>query len=150
MRTYIGYWMKEEVACHYFHKSEILYRFLRDYQLNSAGENLAMQYRYITDYITVPQLIDHLKKQTKHHISKKENQLQIGGIAQSVSLHIDEKHLKFRCETLHDAEALLFPLLRTFHPYLFIIEDNLANYGWITPITMNREYKKEQVLYSYL
>lgn len=150
LRGYTGYWVKEEVACHYFHKSEVLYRFLRDYHLHSARKELQMQYNYITASLGTSQLISHIKKHTRNNVSLTGKQLKLGKNAQSVALHIHEKHLKFHCETLYDAETLLFPVLRTFYPYLFIIENNLANYGWITPITMNRVDKKEQVLYSYL
>lgn len=152
MNEYTGFWIKEEFAYHYFHKSDILYRFIRDYQQDKNRNDLAMQYYYITNSFSKSSLISHIKRYRQHrtNIETVGDQLKIHKNMQAMSLHIHEKHLKFRCETLHDAEDLLFPALRLFHPFLFIIENNLENYGWISPITMNREYKKEQVLYSYL
>jgi len=152
LNEYIGFWMKKEFAYQYFHKSDILYRFIRAYQQEKYRKDLAMQYNYITNSFPTDKLITYIKKSSPKRVNilSQGNQLEIYKNMQSMSLHIHEKHLNFRCETLHDAEDLLFPSLRRFHPFLFIIESNSDNYGWISPISMNREYKQEQVLYSYL
>ncbi|MFD0957016.1 sporulation inhibitor of replication protein SirA [Virgibacillus alimentarius] len=149
LNTYTGFWIKKPVAYHYFHKSEILYRFIKNYQQNKSRKDLIMQYHYITKKFSKSTLTSHLKDQNLK-INTSGNQLDILNNNYSLSLQIHEKQLDFCCETLHDAEKFLFPALRSFHPFIFIIDTNMDNFGWISPITMNREHKKEQVLYSFL
>ncbi len=143
--------MKENVANHFYYKSDILYRFLKEYQFNSNRTDLIKQYHYITNTFPVDSLINNI---VDHHqnaqINRRDNYIEISMNGHFISLHIFEKHIKFRCEVLHEAEVLLFPILRLFHPYLFIISNDLEDYGWISPVKNEREQKLEQVLYSCL
>src|SRR5699024_401811 len=106
--------MKKEFAYKYFHKSDILYRFIRAYQQEKYRIDLGMQYNYITNSFSTDKLITYIKKSSPEimNILSQGNQLEIYKNMQYMSLHIHEKHLNFRCETLHDAEDLLFPSLR--------------------------------------
>ncbi|UJL48017.1 sporulation inhibitor of replication protein SirA [Virgibacillus sp. NKC19-16] len=151
MYEYSIFWIKEDVAKHYFYKSGILYRFMRDYQKNQNRADLKIQHDYIINRFPKNILISHIKRYCRENyivFQLERSHIQLHKNKQLISLHISEKHLKFRCETLEDAEEFLFPMLRQFQPILFIIGNNIENYGWISPIPYSGNYYSEQVLYS--
>ncbi|MEC5422599.1 sporulation inhibitor of replication protein SirA [Virgibacillus sp. C22-A2] len=149
---YSVFWIREEIANHYYRKSDILFRFLRDYQNSKNREDLESQYFYITNTFPSDKLISHIEDYYTHdiRIEIKGTSIKIYRNLRCISLHIERKHLKFRCKTLQDAEELLFPMLRCFQPLLFITGNNLSNFGWISPMILTSNYQSEQVLYSYL
>ncbi|WP_158701740.1 sporulation inhibitor of replication protein SirA [Lentibacillus sp. Marseille-P4043] len=151
MGNYSIYWIKEEFAYRYFHKSGILYRFLKEYQTNTERTDLKNQFNYITKSFPAASLLTHIK----NHLQTRKNIMVNGKYIEMftndshyITLHIQEKQINFRCEMLHDAEKLLFPALRSFHPCLFIVGNDLDNYGWISLVSMERAYLHGQVLYS--
>lgn len=150
MKEYTIYWVKEEFAIHYYYKSDILYRFLNEYHLNHSRNDLVLQFNFITESFPKASLISQLIRQPRNTLSAKNSRefLEIGNKYDFIALHIAEKHIKFRCETLEDAEALLFPTLRRIHPYLFIVENDGENYGWISPVRTSYTYNNGEVLYS--
>ncbi len=150
MNTYTAFFIKEEFAYQYFHKTGILFRFLNSYQLQLNEKQSAKQYNYITSHFSKCKLLSHLQKQCPYNISISDNIVTLKDSRQSLSLHISGKQIEFQCETLHTAEGILFPALRTFYPFLFIIEHNRQNYGWISPVSLNRDDNREQVLYSHV
>lgn len=147
---YSIYWIKDEVAYQYFHKSGILYRLFQEYQTCSKDTDLQKQYNFITNAFPVASFTTHLKNQLdgRYNLTARGNQIEIFDEPFHITLHIYEKQINFRCETLHDAEALLFPALRAFHPFLFIIRNDCQNYGWITPVLNESAHLHGQVLYS--
>lgn len=151
MYEYSIIWIKEAVAKHYFYKSGILYRFLKDYQKKQNRSDLKVQYDYITNCFPKNVLTSHIKRYCMENqiaIRMEGSHIRLHKNKQLISLHISEKHLKFRCETLEDAEEFLFPMLRQFQPILFIIGNNIENFGWISPMPYSGNYCSEQVLYS--
>ncbi|WP_188455615.1 sporulation inhibitor of replication protein SirA [Virgibacillus oceani] len=152
MGNYSIYWIKEEFAYRYFHKRDILYRFMKEYRLNSDRADLAKQYHFITNTFPQAALITHIKDYHQSSVTTnlQGNFLELFNDKHYISLHIHKKHLNFRCEMLHDAEKLLFPALRSFHPFLFIMGNDMEDYGWISPVTKERVHINQEVLYSYL
>ena len=148
MNKYTIYWIKQEIAQHYFFKCDILYRFLTSYQDNKNRQDLSIQYRYITHDFDKSHLAEHIKAYDDH-LSIKTHQNDQGMTLyknnQYMLLHIDQSYLTCICTSLHDAEDMLFPILRTFHPLFFIISHTENKYGWISPIT-NSKFKDRQVL----
>jgi hypothetical protein len=149
MNTYSIYWIKEEIANHYFHKSDILYRFIISYQCNKARNDLHMQFNYITRFFSYEKLISHMKK----HYFNTNTRLHINGShiticknGSCISLLIKEKHIEFRCDALQDAEELLFPMLRKFQRLLFITGKN--DFGWISPVLYTNKEEVNFLLYS--
>lgn len=141
MYEYSVIWIKEDIAKHYFHKSDILYRFIKAYQKNHDRTDLKKQYDYITNDFPETALISHMKKYLNNVSVQVEGpQIKLNKNLHLISLHISEKHLKFRCETLQDAEETLFPILRQFQSILFIIGNNIENYGWISPVPCISKY----------
>lgn len=152
MNQYTIYWIKEEFAHHFFHKSHILYRFLEAYQTEQNREDLRKQFEFITNTIPKKELIIHLSNNhpADVHVNWDENRFEIWKDMQYISLHMHQKHINFRSEILHDAEQLLFPALRLFQPVMFIMCSNVDHYGWLSPVVQRGKDKTEQVLYSYL
>lgn len=151
MNEYTIFWVIDEIADHYFHKSDYLYRFFKDFQNNKERNDLKIQYDYMTNNFPEETLISHMERYNENGsmLQIKGPQVEIYKKTQYIALHISKKHLKFCCETLQDAEELLFPVLRQFQLSLFIIGENTHNYGWISPILASSKYQSEQVLYSY-
>ncbi|WP_042144657.1 sporulation inhibitor of replication protein SirA [Paucisalibacillus sp. EB02] len=150
MKEYKIYWIKEEFAKHYYYKSDILYRFLREFHNKQYRVDLVSQFNFITESFPKDLLMFQLLRQPKNKLQSDHtfDKIELENKHSFISLHIEEKQIKFRCETLQDAETLLFPALRRFHPYLFIIDDYYENYGWISPVRTSVGYNNEQVLYS--
>lgn len=151
MNAYVVYWIKREVALHYFHKSDILYRFIKAYQENTQHPCLAKQFEYITHPFSKQQLLKHIFEQNNQllNIRIDEQKIEIKHDGQAVVVYISEKGLTFYCDTLHVAENLLFPILKTINPYLFIMSYHTINYGWLMPIKENSLKLDRQLLYSY-
>lgn len=152
MNEYLVFWIKEEFAFHYFYKNDVLYRFLVLYQKNKDRQDLLTQYDHITNVLPKHTIISHLKRFHPNRVSSKyhSNQLEINYETQHLTLYVYKKHLRFYCKTLQDAEELLFPTLRLFQPFLFVMgKKSRGDYGWISPVTKKRKYNNGQVLYSY-
>ncbi|GAB3796860.1 sporulation inhibitor of replication protein SirA [Virgibacillus kimchii] len=149
MNTYSIYWIKEEIANHYFHKSDILYRFLRSYQKDDARKDLIMQFDYITHNFSYEKLISHMKgyyNNTKAIVHIDGSRITICQNGSCISLLISKKHLKFRCDALQDAEQLLFPMLRRYQRLLFIT--GKKDFGWISPVLYMNKQDINLLLYS--
>src|SRR5699024_1447613 len=143
-------WIKEVFAYRYFYRSDILYRFIRSYGQNNHRKDLKKQFTYITKEFPEQDLIASLKKyQTQQsNLTTEKNTIHLYEHGYYIPLQIHQKHLKFSCKTLQEAEEVLFPKLRSFHPSLFIMKSNLREYGWITPMLKRNKVKDGHVLYS--
>lgn len=151
MDNYDVYWIKKEVAYHYFQRNSVLYQFIKEYKQKSDRPDLKRQFEYITRTFPINKLANHIieiYQKCNIEIKGSTNSLEIIDNRYNIALHMNEKHLEFRCKTLFDAEQLLLPVLRSFHPFLFIMCEEMDNYGWITPIVWNEKRINEQVLYS--
>ncbi|WP_010649157.1 sporulation inhibitor of replication protein SirA [Oceanobacillus massiliensis] len=150
MNEYSIYWIKEEVANRYFHKSDILMRFLKEYEANPVRNDLKAQYRYVTRQISFPRIYSHLKKHAPDNITVYSvgKLIYIYRKNQFMLLQVENGILNFRCQNLQEAVMLLFPMLYSSYPNLFVQGKNINDYGWISPITQKNN-DRTQVLYSY-
>ncbi|MFC3038841.1 sporulation inhibitor of replication protein SirA [Virgibacillus xinjiangensis] len=155
MYEYSIFWIKEEIANNYFHKSDLLYRFIYAYQRNHRRPDLRNQFNYITNSFSVNDLVTYLETCRDFGFSRSEKIVINGDMVEFyledkyISLHIKEKQLQFVCKTLQDAEDLLFPLLRRFDNKLFVVGNNHLKFGWISPIQQLNVSLSGHVLYSY-
>ncbi|MFZ3577716.1 sporulation inhibitor of replication protein SirA [Virgibacillus sp. DJP39] len=152
MNTYSIYPIRNEFAERYYYRSEILYRFLKQYHQNDHNKVLDDQFNEITYFFCKKELNKKIKTlyNNKAIVKDGRNVLEIMHNNHYISLHISEKQIDFRCDMLIDAEALLFPILQLFHPSLFVLDNELHNYGWISPVTKMKGHLNEEVLYSTL
>ncbi|WP_249869662.1 sporulation inhibitor of replication protein SirA [Oceanobacillus saliphilus] len=151
MDEYSIYWVKEEVARNYFHKSDILFRFLKEYEADPARRDLKSQYLYITRQVQFHEIMSFLNKNKVKNITVHSvgQMIYIKRKDQVILLQVENGLLNFSCNNLQEAVMLLFPMLREFHPYLFVQGKNVPNYGWISPILQKSRAQVRQVLYSY-
>ncbi|HLR01525.1 MAG TPA: sporulation inhibitor of replication protein SirA [Virgibacillus sp.] len=141
--------VKEEIARHYFQKSELLYRFFMAYKYNRHERYLKRQYHYITKDFSRNTVINQLDIGDVDHINKQGDPFEISSGKNNIALHVSKKHIRFCCDTMQDAETLLFIPLRKVYPYLFVVCNDYVNYGWVSPILDKDQQKRKQVLYSY-
>ncbi|WP_430785767.1 sporulation inhibitor of replication protein SirA [Virgibacillus flavescens] len=152
MNTYSVYSIKKEFARRYYYRSDILYRFLKQYHKNDRNQIITNQFNDITHSFSANEFNTKIKSLYNHKaiVNYGNNSIEIVQGKHCISLHIAEKQIEFRCDMIHDAEVLLFPILKLFHSSLFVLDNNLNNYGWISPVTKVKDYLDEQVLYSTL
>ncbi|HLR63059.1 MAG TPA: sporulation inhibitor of replication protein SirA [Lentibacillus sp.] len=153
MNHYSIYWIKEEFARFFYYRSDILCRFIKSYHRQQNREDLEKQFQYITMDMPANLLISHiLKNQSSNvRIENKEEFLVIDEGTRNISLHIEQKRINFRGDIIHDAESLLFPALRSYQPYFFVVGELEFDFGWVSPVLqLKGTDKARQVLYSYL
>lgn len=141
--------VEEEIARHYFQKSDLLYRFLLTYK-HHHKDYLKRQYYYISRYFSLDKIVGQLNDMHgSYPVNIRGNDVMISSQENKISLHIGKKQIKFCCDTMFDAEELLFPALRKVYPYLFVVCEDYVNYGWISPISPKEQQNQKQVLYSH-
>lgn len=151
LNEYVVYWIKEPFAHRYFKKSDILFRFLKEYEKNKERQDLLLQFKYITKKFPIDVIMKHFNgyryghRVHSHYSSQK---MDIYNEGNTLSLWVKSHRLVFQCPSLDVAELELLPILREFHPYLFIANIETNEFGWISPILSSEQFKNEQVLYS--
>lgn len=153
MKVYSIYFIQKEFALHFYQKSEILYRFIQSYQRQRQNKELEKQFHYITLDVSKQQFMKHLQESIRKNVKITVNneQIELSEKGLFITLELEKKAIKIYCQSLSEAESLLFPLLRTFHPYVFVIGNEFNYYkhfGWISPITKTKLHKNDQILYS--
>ncbi|MFD2760302.1 sporulation inhibitor of replication protein SirA [Lentibacillus juripiscarius] len=153
MNHYSIYWIREEFAHFFYYRSEILCRFIKSYEQNQGREDLVSQFQYITHDFPQTSLIAHIigSLPSRTNMKQEDGLLKVYEGERYISLHMERKRINFRSDIIHDAEELLFPALRSFQPYLFVVGNNTEDFGWISPvIQLTEKDKPGQVLYSCL
>jgi len=151
MQEYSIYWIKEEVAAHYFHKNELLCRFLKEFQTEPHKLYLKLQFAYITYAFHFEEIANYLK----HHCPENtmvrinDNNVELVNNKQEyITLHIEKDNITFRCKSLEEAENILFPTMRSFHPCLFVVGNTTYNHGWLEPVHLKLNLLNQDVLCS--
>ncbi|MDL4839537.1 sporulation inhibitor of replication protein SirA [Aquibacillus rhizosphaerae] len=141
MQKFTIFWVEEEFCYHYYYKSDILYRFFNEYMSNISRMDLLSQFIYVTRVIPYNHLLTHIKRhQCTISISKHENRIELRKGEQTLTLYLDKRFVTIECDSVQEADSILFQSLKRFHPSFFIIEQGSSNSGWITPV------KKEVLL----
>lgn len=137
MQTYAIFWIKDEYAHHYFYKIDLLNQFIKTVEADKQDDLLASQWKEVTHCFDADVFRHHIYSQLHCdcHLQVKGDQIVIYSKKHFITLHIEKNQIKFLCQTLTEAETLLFPLLRSFHPFLFVSGCNLNQYGWLSPYT---------------
>src|SRR5699024_5430326 len=126
MYTYSIFCVKAEIADHYYYKTGILYRFFKEFQENPNYNYLKLQYRYITEPLTLEMISSQL------HRSDKRIEQEIRGKSiklyyedKTLVIYEDERHVKLSCASLEYAEACFLPILRQLPLYFFITRNSM-------------------------
>ncbi len=153
MPNYSIFIVNSEFANHYFYRSEILYRFLRKFDVYPRDSITYKQSRYVTSEIPVRELMDYLafSHSGKSEFEKDGNRLRIKDHRSDVAeLLIDLRCIHGFSTSFSAMENLLFQYLRRFDSRFFIIECDSDNYGWISPIGKRHKDLNTRLLYSLL
>lgn len=137
MKQYTLYWIKETFSTHYYHKSDILNRFIQQYE-DEPEHCVIKQFQYITRVIPFHGLLHYLKKQLNNTIEVDGS----GGNTifikiQGEELKIDWCESKLLITSPNDHISIVcFNILRNFDSSIFIVENdqNQRNYGWVGPL----------------
>ncbi|WP_194841268.1 sporulation inhibitor of replication protein SirA [Salinibacillus xinjiangensis] len=136
MQKYTLYLINDEVVEHYYHKSNLLYDFLRKYNSSMNDEVYMKQFDYITKEIPCEKLLDFIKQQVRSHflIEAYRNELAIASESMSLRFRCDQKECMVISSSLHDVEKLLFEHLRAFHHAFFVVNQSENQFGWLSPL----------------
>ncbi|MHA6251202.1 sporulation inhibitor of replication protein SirA [Oceanobacillus sp. CAU 1775] len=148
MYTYSVFCIRSEIVTHYYYKTGILYRFLKEFKENRKPSYLQLQYNFITEPLTLD-LISSSLQYTNEGIDwdKRDNYLKMYRNNGHLSIYKDERHLEFSCDSIEEAEEFLFPMLRRLPLHFFVVNNTIKDYGWLT-LDKNNYLEIKQILYS--
>lgn len=148
MYTYSVFCIRSEVVTHYYYKTGILYRFLNEFKENRKKSYLQLQYKFITEPLTLDLISSSFQYSDKNmEWDKRDNYLKLYKKDQPITIYKDEGHLEFSCESLEDAEEFLFPMLRKLPLHFFVVNNRIKDFGWLS-IDKKNYLEIKQVLYS--
>jgi len=152
MNEYAIYWIEENVAKNYYHKSDLLHRFFLECAEKEDEIIIRKQFRFITRKIHFYKFAMHLKTFSSPDIYVKRigNRVLVKKGEESLCLYIENGELILRCHHLAVAVSLLFPILEDIHPYFFVQGKDTPQYGWISPKSIKELNDESQVLYNFL
>jgi len=150
MYTYSIFCVKAKVGSHYFYKTEILYRFLKEFRENRSRNYLQLQYEYITEPLTLDIITTYIQLYTSEVVmEKRDKHLKLYWKDKNLTIYEDDQHVEFTCDSIEDAEYFLFPALRKLKLYFFVTGHHVKHdYGWLSFIKKNKTINK-QILYSF-
>ncbi|MFG6120742.1 MULTISPECIES: sporulation inhibitor of replication protein SirA [Thalassobacillus] len=134
MHLYYVYAVKEEISKEYYYKTELLFRFFQEYHNNSHIDLYRMQFQFITKSFPDSTLI-HLLKEDAGFDPKEflEEEKMTKWVETHGIIEITNEMCLIQCDSLMDAEQLLFHKLRMIDHCFFIAEYANRQYGWISP-----------------
>lgn len=151
MRTYKLYWIQSKAAHHFYHKGDVLYRFLLEH-LYKRKEHTNIQYEYITNDIPHDEIINFIIEKGKHfniNVDRNGDFLILYLDETKVKVQIKKRSIEVITQTLHCAEKVIFPILRSFEQSFFIVGEAKDEYGWISPLQTYRQNIPRERLYSF-
>lgn len=148
LEVYYIYSMKQQVARHYYYKSDLLFRFLATCACKIEQEDIMRQFTYVTHTIQARQIVRFIKSISHSVTIKQNNELdfKLSNGEQMVRLSVQKTYIKVTCSSIFDAEQLLFQPLRSFPNYLFVVHANKHVYGWISILKDDESSKSRQAL----
>ncbi|TCT26667.1 uncharacterized protein DUF2522 [Melghiribacillus thermohalophilus] len=142
MDKYSLYWLKDDFAFHYYHKSDVLYHFLFQYQMQSTDSIYEKQFQFITRTLPKEAIIEHLQSRlgNRYHVYTDKRRIDIRYDYVNVKIDCYDKEWVIHSSSLQEAEIMFFEALRGYHPSFFVVNYDQEQYGWLSPI------KKELIL----
>ncbi|GGC97948.1 sporulation inhibitor of replication protein SirA [Pontibacillus salipaludis] len=145
MREYALFWIKDEFSSHYFHKTNILFDFLKEWKYHPDHTLSTTQFQYVTKPIPLDMLVHYVTEKNRKPVEMTYYQNKMSFVIQCKGQNIrltqmSDREVRITAESLHQAETMIFETLRTFNHSFFIMDEDMRQYGWIAPI------KKEAIL----
>ncbi|GEN30518.1 hypothetical protein HNQ35_001149 [Cerasibacillus quisquiliarum] len=150
MRIYSIYWIKETFTKHFFYKSDIVYRFIKTYHATKR-DDLVKQFHYITHSFSQTKVHSQLNKHlsNNYQIQYEGNSIMISSSDKTITLYIFEKYIVLYCQSLADAETILFPIFRLLDFNFFILSHTHHHFGWMSSLMDKKDkISRNEVLYS--
>ncbi|MBM7552642.1 sporulation inhibitor of replication protein SirA [Thalassobacillus pellis] len=133
MHLYYVYAMKEEVSKEYYYKTELLFRFLKEYHRNSQLELYKLQFHFITEPFPLIDLVRILTRYPRERMSLIHGRKLTKWVEKRGIIEITNDMCLIQCESFMEAEQMLFQKLRDIDGCFFIAEFHLDHYGWVSP-----------------
>src|SRR5690625_4729119 len=98
-------------------------------------------------------LIMYIKEKCKLHnieVIQKEQTIQLQQKETIINVMINDKKIEIFSRTIHCAEKVIFPILRTFVQSLFIVGDAKNVLGWLEHLSYDEIYKQKKSNINYM
>lgn len=148
MYTYSIFSVKAKIAAHYFYKTGVVYRFLKEYRDGPNYKYLQSQYNYVIEPITLSAVASYLQRlDIDVKMEKRDSYMKVYWEDKSMTIYEDGHHLEVTCTSIEDVEDFFFPILRKSPGYFFVISNRLKDFGWLS--VKNNRMMSNQILYSF-
>ncbi|MBO8155137.1 MAG: sporulation inhibitor of replication protein SirA [Bacillaceae bacterium] len=136
------FWLKDDFAFHYYHKSDLLYHFFSQYHSNPFDSVYKKQFQFITRDLPRDQIIQHIKARlgSRYFVHNDKRKIDIQYDYIQLSIECYDKEWIIHCSSLQEAEIMFFEALRGYHSTFFVVNFEEDQYGWLSPV------KKEIIL----
>src|SRR5699024_7679639 len=131
---YQVYVIKKEFAYHYYYKSYLLSRCLKNYLNIKNRAYLKTQFNYITRPFQTQTYFDLLNFSNPQIKFIYESTIEIPTSTQSIYLESIPTYLTIYSKSLVDLERYVFPTLKSLRTELFVVGINIREYGWLTSL----------------
>ncbi|SET38690.1 Protein of unknown function [Salinibacillus kushneri] len=134
MQKFSLYLIKEPIADQYYHKSDILYHFLRRYSSSVEDEVYLKQFHFITESMLTNELILFIQQQyPDHSVRVSPNELYINFPDNQFKMTVQPRECIIEGSSLHEVEKTIFEHLRFFYSSFFVINRASQQFGWLSP-----------------
>ncbi|MFC7060321.1 sporulation inhibitor of replication protein SirA [Halobacillus seohaensis] len=127
------YAIKREITHHYYYKVDLLKRFFEECHAFSDSIIYKKQLDYITSHFSYKEWLKKIHENQKHLSDRIFDCEIIYDILEGKNCCC-----LFQCDSLWQAERVLFQPLRMCNQSFFIIEESGEHYGWISPLIRQR------------
>ncbi len=132
MQQYYLYIMNKECFSKYYHKSYVLYDFLKEYKRLHHNKLYQRQFHFITQPVPTEKIYQYLVMNSNLTIKKNRNGflLEDGNIRIKIERKRKEWMIDANC--IHELEMFLFDYLRELDYPFFVVNFTESQYGWLS------------------
>ncbi|UOQ42964.1 sporulation inhibitor of replication protein SirA [Halobacillus salinarum] len=132
------YAIKSEISVMYYYKVELMKRFFLEYLRYPKSEIYRKQVEYITEPFPYIDWIENMDASHRGSMVSMDrfpffNEAEKYGIITNKN-----NSCLFQCNSLWQAERMIFQPLRKCHQSFYILEKNGEHYGWISSLARQR------------
>ncbi|UOQ93437.1 sporulation inhibitor of replication protein SirA [Halobacillus shinanisalinarum] len=136
---FVIYAIKQEVCEHYYYKVELLKRFFEECIRLPQSKLHQKQLDYITEDFSFKEWLGDLCKGAWVTPFSQHKNGHLFNYEQNYDIILTEKSCcLLQCDSLWQAERVLFQPLRMCDQTFFIVEENGEHYGWVSPLSSQR------------
>ncbi|GEN45010.1 sporulation inhibitor of replication protein SirA [Alkalibacillus haloalkaliphilus] len=144
MYQYSLYFFKPTYAIHFYYKVDVLYRFLDQYRKGKYTDDTTQrQVSFVLEYVILNDVYEHLTSQKFSHkldVKAENNELIIKSDSLDMKAVRNGYAIDVYANSLIDADQLFFQYIKEFHPYVFVVNFDSRECGWILPLAKKANY----------